>query len=244
VITLTTDFGLSDHYVGVMKGVILTVYPAAKVVDISHGVEPFSVAQGAFYLAQSYSRFPAGTVHVGVVDPGVGGPRRALAACAGGQYFVVPDNGLLSQVFDAEREAAVIAIDTERYGLERPSRTFHGRDVFAPAAAWLARGTAFESMGARVDDFVRLGAAGPRVLNIDRFGNIVSSLLPADLPAGAALKVGRLSVRARAETYLDAPEGEPALIVGSSGRLEVSIREGSAAEAAGARIGDRCDVVE
>jgi S-adenosylmethionine hydrolase len=139
VITLTTDFGLSDHFVGVMKGVILGIEPAAQIVDISHGVQPYQIVDGAFTIAQAYRYFPKKTIHVVVVDPGVGSARRPLLAEMGGQYFVAPDNGVLSMVF-AREKPKVRHITNERYFLHPLSRTFHGRDVFSPVAAHLAAG--------------------------------------------------------------------------------------------------------
>ncbi len=253
IVTLLTDFGLDDHYVGVMKGVLLGIFPAAKIVDITHGVQEYSVAQGAFYLDQAHRYFPAGSVHVAVVDPGVGGPRRALAATARGHYFIAPDNGLLSRVLEHEPGAEVREIDAERWSLKPLSRTFHGRDLFAPAAAWLASGKAFEGMGVALDAPVRLWPAEPReqspghwrgvVLNIDRFGNIVTSFKPETI-AGCAfrLRVGTIDTRQAVDTFAEAQGVSPVLILGSSGYLEMSIRRGSAAGKAGAEIGDDVDL--
>jgi S-adenosylmethionine hydrolase len=139
VITLTTDFGLSDHFVGVMKGVILDIQPAAQIVDISHGVQPYQILDGAFTIAEAYRYFPKKTIHVVVVDPGVGSARRPLLAEMGGQCFVAPDNGVLSMVF-AREKTKVRHITNQRYFLHPLSRTFHGRDVFSPVAAHLAAG--------------------------------------------------------------------------------------------------------
>jgi len=256
IITLTTDFGHADHYVGVMKGVIASIHPEAATIDICHGVRPYCVAQGAFYIAQSYSFFPAGTIHVVVVDPGVGGPRRPIAAMAGGHYFVAPDNGVLAQVFE-KQSAVAREIDVGRYGRTPVSRTFHGRDIFAPAAAWLARGTAFEEIGRLVTDPVTLPPTTPvqvepghwrgRILNVDRFGNVVTSFEPHRLAGrteGFRLVVGRMEVRSVVESYALSQGEEPVLIAGSSGYLEVSINRHSAAARAGVRIGDLAELWE
>lgn len=250
VITLTTDFGLEDHYAGVMKGVILSIFPAARIVDLSHSVAAYSIEQAAFVLDQSCRWFPRGTVHVAVVDPGVGSERRALLAEAGGSYFVAPDNGALSYVFEHE-QPTVRALDAERFALKEMSRTFHGRDLFAPAAAWLAKGTPFAEFGEEIEEYVRLPPSAPldasdgrrigRVLNIDRFGNIVTSFKPSELAGlagGFTLSVGSLKVSRRIDSYAEAQAGEPFLIAGSSGHVEVSLREASAAEAAQAQVGD------
>jgi S-adenosylmethionine hydrolase len=249
IITLTTDFGLADHYAGVMKGVIAAIHPAARTVDISHEVEAYSVPEGAFLIAQAYRFFPPGTVHLVVVDPGVGSSRRPLAAQAGDHFFVAPDNGVLSQVFERET-AAVRQVDVERYGLKPLSQTFHGRDIFAPAAAWLSKGTPFEQMGPLIADPVVLPATAPvqmepgywqgRLLHIDRFGNLVTSFEPSVLDGrrdGFLLTVGQLKVSRRVGTYAEALGEAPFLIEGSSGYLEVSLRQHSAAQQAGVRIG-------
>lgn len=256
IITLTTDFGHADHYAGVMKGVIASIHPAATTVDICHDIRPYCVAEGAFRVAQSYHFFPPGTVHLVVVDPGVGSSRRPIAALAARHYFVAPDNGVLSQVF--EKETAVVReIDVERYGRKTLSRTFHGRDVFAPVGAWLAKGTPFDEIGRRIDDPITLEATAPvelepghwrgRILNVDRFGNLVTSFDPQRLAGrtdGFRLAVGKLEVRRLVESYALSLGEEPVLIGGSSGYLEVSINRHSAAARAGARIGDPAELWE
>lgn len=157
LVSLLTDFGLADPYVGVMHGVIAARAPGVRVVDLGHGVAPQDVRQGGWCLAQAWPYFPAGSVHVAVVDPGVGSARRVLAARQGGHAFLAPDNGLLALVLDEGAE--VRALDVARFALPRVSRTFHGRDVFSPAAAALASGTPFEELGAVVDDWQRLGSS-------------------------------------------------------------------------------------
>ncbi len=249
IITLTTDFGLADHYVGVMKGVIAGINPDARVIDISHDVSSYQVAHGAFVIAQAYRYFPAGAVHVVVVDPGVGSERRPIVAQAAGQFFVAPDNGVLSQVYERE-DHTVRAIDADRFTLKPTSRTFHGRDLFAPVAARLSKGGRLEQFGEVVDDYTRLEPTTPRlvepghwrgrVLNIDRFGNVVTSFpaeLLAESPAEFRLVAGSLTVDATAVTYTDAPPDAPFVIAGSSGYLEISINQTSAAQQAGIDLG-------
>ena len=248
-LTFTTDFGTRDHYVGAMKGVVARLAPKVRVFDITHEVPSFDIAEGAFAIAQAYSYYPIGTVHVVVVDPGVGSARRPLAAAIDGHFFVAPDNGVLSQVLERADSAEVRTIDT-RHGLFQMSRTFHGRDLFAPAGAKLADGMPFEEAGERGEDPVRLppvavsGGAG-RVLHVDAFGNIVTSFGVHDLPDGAALAVAGTTVRSRSETYASAPPGELFMIAGSSGYVEVSLRCGSAAAAigTGVRAGDRVGMI-
>ena len=246
---MTTDFGLADHYVGVMKGVIAGINPAARVIDISHNVRSYQVAHGAFVIAQAYRYFPAGAVHVVVVDPGVGGKRRPIVAHAAGQFFVAPDNGVLSQVYERE-DHTVRAIDADRFALKPTSRTFHGRDLFAPVAARLSKGIPLEQFGAVADDYTRLERTTPRlvepghwrgrVLNIDRFGNIVTSFpaeLLAESPAEFRLFAGSLTVDATAVAYTEAPPDTAIVIAGSSEYLEISINQASAAQQAGIDVG-------
>ena len=257
IITLTTDFGYADHYVGVMKGVIASIHPAAKTVDISHQVRPYCVAEGAFRIAQSYRFFPAGTVHLVVVDPGVGSSRRPIAALAAGHYFVAPDNGVLSQVFEREAVVVVREINADRYGRKPVSRTFHGRDVFAAVSAWLSRGTPFDEIGPAISDPITLPATAPvevepgrwrgRILNVDGFGNLVTSFQPQRLAGrteGFRLVVGKLQAERLAESYAMSVGEEPVLIAGSSGYLEVSINRHSAAARAEVRIGAPAELWE
>src|SRR5580704_16890702 len=184
IVTLTTDFGLSDHFVGVMKGVILGIQPAAQLIDISHGVQPYDIADGAFTIVQAYRYFPKKTVHVVVVAPGVGSARRPLLAEVAGQYFVAPDNGVLSMIF-AREQPKVRHITSERYFLDPVSRTFHGRDLFSPVAAHLAAGVKPAKFGQRIEDYIRASFEQPAqtsqhiwtgiILKADHFGNLVTN---------------------------------------------------------------------
>ena len=242
VLALLSDFGSRDHYVGVMKGVALSIFPGATLVDLTHDVEPYSIEQGAFFLEQAWLRFPAGTVFCTVVDPGVGTSRRALAAVCEERYVIAPDNGLVSRAFEG-RSSEVRELDADRIALGPVSATFHGRDIFAPAAAWLASGRPFAEFGEPIDDWVRLWPARPapgeaRVVNVDRFGNVVTGFRPEDLPPGTGVAVGGEQVGERARTYGDAPKDTPFLLVGSAGYWEISLRQGSAAERLHIKIGD------
>lgn len=248
IVTMTSDFGTRDHYVGAMKAVILGITPTASIIDISHEIPPFNIAEGAFTIAQTYADFPSGSIHLVVVDPGVGSSRRAIVAASAGHLFIAPDNGVLSQVF--EREDTWVARDIDsKLGLDQISTTFHGRDLFAPVAARLAGGLEFDQVGPLVDDPVRLPPTIPsggvgRVLHIDRFGNIVTSFRPEDVENSDGLRVGNLTVRNWAESYADAPGAGAFLIVGSSGYVEVSVNRGSAAEAAGIAAGAEVRVAD
>ena len=239
VVTLLSDFGVVDPYVGVMKGVVLSRAPGATVVDLTHGVPPQAVAVGAWHLSRSAPYFPAGTVHVAVVDPGVGSARRVLCARDRGQAFLAPDNGLLGPVLSDAAE--VFALDVERYALPRRSSTFHGRDVFAPAAAALAGGQDPRETGPPAGEWERLALPEPRegpdgslvvpVLYADRFGNLITTFDPSNLEdgvAGLTVVAGGRAVPI-VTTYADVERGEALALVGSSGTLEVSVRDGDAA---------------
>lgn len=241
VVTLTTDFGTRDHYVGAMKGVIATLAPRVAVFDITHGIPEFDVSEGAFAIARAYRFYPLGTVHVVVVDPGVGSSRRPIAVATEGHLFIAPDNGVLSQVLESAEsfEARTLA---SRHGHGSLSHTFHGRDLFGPAGARLATGLAFDEIGERVSDPfllppVAVARGAGRVLHVDGFGNVVTSFQDVDLPARTGLKVGSATIRLRSTSYATVPEGQLFLIAGSSGYMEVSLNRGSAADALGVRAG-------
>jgi len=250
IITLTTDFGLSDHFVGVMKGVILGIQPAAQLIDISHGVQPYEIADGAFTIAQAYRYFPKKTVHVVVVDPGVGSARRPLLAEMAGQYFVAPDNGVLSMVF-AREKSKVRHITSERYFLDPISRTFHGRDVFSPVAAHLAAGVTPAKFGKPIDDYIRAAFDKPAhtgkhtwtgtILKTDHFGNLATNFhidhFPSIRTHAFALKIGRQTVTRLALTFSECTPDELSVVVGSSGYLEVAASQASAAQTLGCGAG-------
>ena len=251
IITLTTDFGTSDHLVGTMKGVILNINPAARIVDINHSVVPYDLLDGALSIANAYSFFPARTVHVVVVDPGVGTNRRPILVSAGNQYFVAPDNGVLSTIY--ERETCTVRhITAEHYFLSPVSPTFHGRDVFAPSAAYLSKTFQTEAFGEVVTDFVRftMPRAKPNgqsikgvVLRVDAFGNLMTNLTAENIPS-ISLEGGpiRLSVNGKAigqfaRTFAAGDPGEPIAVVGSAGYVEIAVNRGNAARTLGAGRG-------
>lgn len=240
ILTLTTDFGASDHYVGAMKGVILGICPQAQIVDICHEVTPYEIAEGAYVIAQAYECFPKNTVHVVVVDPGVGTARRPILVEAAGQFFIGPDNGVLSMVYSRQKHK-VRLIANESYFRKPVSATFHGRDIFAPVAAHLAAGIAPARMGRLVQDYLQPDFLKPqrtgRILKIDRFGNIVTNLVAQAASPAFAVTIGRRKISKLVGTYAEGRPGELVLIVGSSGYLEVSVNQGSAADQIGCKPG-------
>jgi len=250
IVTLTTDFGLQDHYVGAMKGVLLGICPQAQVVDISHQVQPFQISEGAYLIAQACSSFPPKTVHVVVVDPGVGSARRPIVVEAARQFFVAPDNGVLAMIYAAQQHK-VRVIANQRYFRRPVSRTFHGRDIFAPAAAHLAAGLPAARLGKRIEDYLRPAFLKPQrigkrtwtgqVLHIDHFGNVVTNFHGGDFPdlemRNVSMALGTHELHVVARSYAECGEGELFLIVGSSGYLEVSVNQASAARAIGCGIG-------
>lgn len=228
-IALLTDFGLRDPYVGVLKGVLASIAPRVPVIDICHEIPPFDVRAAAWVLRGAAPYFPRGTIFVAVVDPGVGSGRRILLAEAGGQLFLAPDNGLLADLESASfRQVAKRALF-----LAKISNTFHGRDIFAPVAARLARGLAPSKVGPRVWSIVRLPREQGQVVWIDRFGNVVTDLPPG--PAHLRFRGRRIPV---VPTYSSAKCGSLVAVVGSSGTIEIAVVQGDAARRLGAKIGD------
>jgi hypothetical protein len=245
IITLTTDFGLSDHFVGTMKGVILGIEPRARLVDLSHEIAPYAIPEAAFVISQAYRFFPPKTVHLIVVDPGVGSERRPILAEAAGQYFVAPDNGVLSLIYAAEKHK-VRAITAGQFFLRPVSRTFQGRDVFAPVAAQLAAGIPLARFGKLISDYVRGEFSEPvpsgqgvwigQVLKIDRFGNLITNF-PAAKFQPAEMRLGRRKVRRTVKSYAEGRAEELFAIAGSSGYLEIAMNQSSAAKATGCVAG-------
>jgi S-adenosyl-L-methionine hydrolase (adenosine-forming) len=241
LIALLTDFGLRDHYVGTMKGVVLGICPDATLVDISHEVAAHDVLGGALELAASYRYFPSGTIFLVVVDPGVGSTRRGVAVDLGEYRFVAPDNGVLSIVLDQSPPQRAAELTDRKYARPTISKTFEGRDRFAPAAAWLANGIELTALGRPASSLVRLDVPLPRatddgvdgeVLRVDRFGNLITNIDAATLVKIAAtvkVRVGRQVIPGIVSTYADAASGELCALVGSSDRLEIAVNGGSAA---------------
>jgi S-adenosylmethionine hydrolase len=238
-----------------MKGVILGIQPTAQVIDISHGVEAYQIADGAFTIAQAYRYFPKNTIHVVVVDPGVGSARRPLLAEMAGQYFVAPDNGVLSMIF-AREPAKVRHITNERYFLRPLSRTFHGRDVFSPVAAHLAAGVTPAQFGKRIEDYIRADFGEPKqtgkgrwrgtILKADHFGNLATNFdidqFPSVRTRAFSLKVGRQTITRLALTFSEGAPGELFAVVGSSGYIELVVSQGSATETLGRQAGSSVEL--
>ena len=260
LVTLLTDFGTADYFVGAMKGALLSANPDARVVDITHEVPAYDVEAGAFTLRAAFETFPEGTIHVAVVDPGVGSERRAVVVEGRGHTFVGPDNGLFGHVYERVRPYRVFHLTNERYFRGEVCPTFHGRDVFAPVAGALSRGVRAEEFGPEVEDYVRLSTSAPArlpdgrlagaVIHVDHFGNCVTNITPQDLGVGAAargvrLVIGGHEIDTFRRFFADeggAAAGEPFAIWGSAGLLEIAVFRGSAARLLGAGRGSRVEV--
>jgi S-adenosyl-L-methionine hydrolase (adenosine-forming) len=243
LITLTTDFGTRDGFVAQMKGVILGIDPRARLIDVTHDIEPFSVLEGALVLKGLSPHFPGGTIHVAVVDPGVGSKRRAIVLCTPEQTYVGPDNGLLSLIMSDDGACIVREIQNPDYMLPEPHPTFHGRDVFAPIAAHLSAGRPFEEVGPLVDDPIMLSiptvkenAAGLEgaVIYVDRFGNVTTNIDKAMLnKIVGKICVGNVTIQGLGRFFGEVPEGEAIALINSFGLLEIAANQGNAAQVLG-----------
>jgi S-adenosyl-L-methionine hydrolase (adenosine-forming) len=259
IITLTTDFGTNDHFVGAMKGVILDIVPEAQIIDICHSVQAFDVLDGALTISQAYSYFPSRTVHVVVVDPGVGTARRPIVASSDKYHFVAPDNGVLSLVYAREERMHVRHITSQHYFLQPVSNTFHARDIFSPVAAYLAKEVDSLKFGEEIADYVKFNAPKPKavdgnrlrgvVLKVDRFGNLITNITPQDAPMllGGGAKKFKISVGTREITemktaYAEGSPGEVFGVLGSMGFLEVATNRNSAAQITGAGKGNEVTI--
>ena len=256
IVTLLTDFGTADYFVGALKGAVLASNPSAQVVDITHEVPPYDVESGAFTLRGAFETFPEGTMHVGVVDPGVGSARRGIAVEGRGHTFVGPDNGLFGHVYERVRPFRVFQLTNRNFFRREVSPTFHGRDIFAPVAGALSRGVSAQDLGPEVFDFVRLPSAAPEraadgtlvgaVIHVDHFGNLVTNITPAEfdddaIERGARLRLAGREVRRFRRFFAEDAEGvgEPFAVWGSAGLLEVAIFRDSAARVLGVKRGDQ-----
>jgi S-adenosylmethionine hydrolase len=253
IITLTTDFGLADGYVGTMKGVILGIDPTATIVDISHDIAPQDVREAAYTLYAAYPYFPQGTIHVVVVDPGVGSQRRAIALRTPQAIFVAPDNGVLSYVVAGKKLEGVVSLTNPRYHLSPVSHTFHGRDIFAPAAAYLARGIRLAELGQPLTEILTFplprpqfrpdGAIVGQVIHVDRFGNLITSIMSKDLADHSPLREGVVKIKGQSiqgivNTYAEVTPGKLLALIGSEEHLEISVSGGSASQTLAAKVGD------
>jgi S-adenosylmethionine hydrolase len=248
IITLITDFGSNDHFVGTMKGVIYNINPYVEIVDITHQVAAYDIFDAALALAQSYRFFPPDTIHLVVVDPGVGTARRPLLARSLAYKFVAPDNGVLSLIYEREENVEVRQITSDHYFLNPVSSTFQGRDIFAPVVGWLSKGVEADKFGEPISDFIKFSSPKPKrvgdnsirgvVLKVDKFGNILTNLRPEDLPQLFAenpppfkIIINQQEITRLNLAYSLGKAGELFAIVGSSGYLEICTNRGSAAKA-------------
>lgn len=251
IITLLTDFGSQDYFVGAMKGVILSIKPGATIVDITHEVPPQDLQAGAFNVLAAYKDFPSGTIHIAVIDPGVGSARKGIVIDCAGQFFVGPDNGLFSWICDREQSFRAFELSEEKFFRHPVSRTFHGRDIFAPVAAALANGVAVEEFGPRVEKLVRLESLTPVkgegggveaiIIHIDRFGNCITNLTPEHFGAGARLVFKGREIAGTRAFFSDGAASDDELFCfpGSAGFIEIAVQNSSAAEVLHAQRGDR-----
>lgn len=246
VVTFLSDFGTRDGFVAAMKGVVVAGAPGATLVDAAHDIEPGDIEAAAFVLGQYWSLFPPGTIHLAVVDPGVGSARKPLIVVADQRRVVAPDNGLISRVVAAAEDWRCYEVTANRYLPPNPSATFHGRDIFAPVAARLAAGVTPEELGRGFAQPLLLKLEPPireksrlrgRIAHVDRFGNLISDIPAGWLDVPWRFRVGERDVGPVRRTYSDAAVGEPVVVVGSLGTVEIAVRGGSAAEGIGAGRG-------
>ena len=252
IITLTTDFGVSDPYVAMMKGVILSIHPSARLVDVTHQIGTGAVSQAALLIRETFPYFPEGTVHLAVVDPGVGSHRKLIALEADAHSFVGPDNGLFWPVFRDFIGAKAVHLTQTRYFLPSVTCTFHGREIFAPVAAHLSLGLPLESLGPSLRDLEKLNLPQPyvkegvlygEILRVDHFGNLVTNIPSRDLMAflesgPPRIEAGKLVVRKLSRIYAEGEEGEPLALINSSDLLESAVNRGRASEYVGLRNGE------
>jgi len=253
VVTLLTDFGISDPYVGIMKGVMLSINPNIQIVDISHRVTPQGINEAAFIIQHTHRFFPKGTIHVVVVDPGVGSERAVLEVQAGGYHFLAPDNGVLKYIFEAHSDAQIIKVVNRDYFLQNVSTTFHGRDVFAPLAAHIANGISLRKLGNPFEDFTPGEIKKPliqedriigEILYIDQYGNGVTNIEGRYLTnrINIVTHVGPHIIKDIHHTYADVSLQDPLALIGSTGTVELSINQGNAERLLNLQVGDRVEV--
>lgn len=263
IITLLTDFGTVDEYAGVMKGVILSINPSAKIIDISHRIDPRDLVHGAYVIKASYGYFPKGTVHLIVVDPGVGSNRRILAIEKTGHIFIAPDNGILTLLLRKNPVDSIVHVENSRYFLDPVSQTFHGRDIFAPVGAYISMGTDLKKMGRPVDqkELILIDLEEPKIsdnddlsgiiVSIDRFGNLITNIdentfnniCAAHKKKRPEIQVGDYKTMGMSCSYEGVKIDSPLAIMGSRGYLEIAVNCGSAKSYFNAKKGDRVIVI-
>jgi S-adenosylmethionine hydrolase len=249
IIALLTDFGTKDYFVGAMKGAILSVNENVKIIDISHEIPPQNISAASFTLCACYKNFPRKTIFVTVIDPGVGSKRRAILVETDDYYFAAPDNGLLSFVFDENSNFRVFELTDKKFFAEKISKTFHGRDIFAPIAAHLSKGVKTNAFGAEIKDFVYFRTAKPQknsmnkieaeIIQIDRFGNLITNLEEKDLPEKFSLEINTKRINKLQSFFAEAETSEVFMILGSAGFLEIVAFQDSAANLLNAKIGQK-----
>ncbi|MDL1986612.1 MAG: SAM-dependent chlorinase/fluorinase [Deltaproteobacteria bacterium] len=262
IITLLTDFGLNDEYVGTMKGVILSVNPSAIIIDITHNIDPHDIIQAAFTIKSSYKFFPKGTVHVVIVDPGVGGSRAIIAIEMAGHIFLAPDNGILTLLFEEGNIAEIIRVDNKKFFLKSVSRTFHGRDIFAPVSAYISSGIKINNTGTPINknELVKLSIPEPwisdkgelvgTIVSIDHFGNLITNIdsnclrnfCRPDAGKKPEIKIDNSKISGLSESYENSALNTPLVIIGSRGYLEIAVNCGSAKKYFKAEKGDTITV--
>lgn len=260
IITLTTDFGYKDPFVGIMKGVILNINPLANIVDITHGISPQNIVEAAFTIETSFASFPSKTIHVVVVDPGVGSVRRPILVITDHYYFVGPDNGIFSQIYNLSESLNVIQLTAEHYFMPQISSTFHGRDIFAPAAAWLSRGINVSNFGDPIDDYVNIPIPVPvmpskniiegEAIYIDRFGNVTTNIKTQNIdellgskPEGKFRVIVKGSEAPLKNYYSEAADDGLYSLINSFGYLELFVKKGNASSDFGIAVGEKVGVI-
>lgn len=245
IVTLLTDFGLSDPYVGIMKGVMLGINPDIRIIDISHSIAPYDIEQAAFMLACTHPYFHRRTVHLVIIDPGVGSVRRPIMVSTDNGYYVAPDNGVLSYIYDRYPEHCVYEITSTHYHIPKRVETFHGRDIFAPSAAWLTRLSDPTQFGDRISDYHRIAlpelgitesTISGRIVHIDRFGNAITNIslelfgewIGELSGSSITIRVGDVRINGLSHYYAEREVGKALALFGGTGHLEVSVRDGSA----------------
>lgn len=257
IITLTTDFGLKDPFVGIMKGVILNINPKVRIVDISHKVSPQNILEASLILRDAYRYFPAKTIHVAVVDPGVGSPRRPILVIAEKHYFIGPDNGIFSFVY--ENSQRVIHITAKHYFLSSEDTTFHGRDIFAPVAGWLSKGISIDNFGETIKDYIKITIPEPviagkelvegEVIYIDGFGNVATNISRNEIkaftsdPSKLKILIKGIEISGINKYYAQSIDKRPSAIINSSGLLEIYIYQGNAEKELGLKIGEKIGII-
>jgi len=263
-ISLLTDFGVIDEYAGVMKGIILSIHPAAVIVDITHQIDPQDIVQAAFTIKSAYRYFPKRSVHLIVVDPGVGGERDIIAIQSRDHIFVAPDNGVLTLILEGHKPDFVIRVNNPSYFRQSISPTFHGRDIFAPVGAYLAKGVNPNYMGPEIDlksvfrlpnlgcEITQEGVLVGKVISIDRFGNLITNIGSEDLdayvkaagdPSRIQIYVGKNSITGLVKTYEKKAHQQPLVLIGSRAYLEIAVNRGSAKEQLNVNKGDPVQVM-